>query len=124
MYARKYVFEHPGEIAEVHRRVGEDQELRERQLPFTQNTKARNQSLARITLAYYCCSQRMKSRFTITPQMTHTRHHQWKQRREERLQIITEEEVLLPGLAHNCRGIDCITTMKDRFAMKDRVVMS
>src|SRR5437016_10707630 len=66
----------------------------------------------------------MKSRFAIGPQIAHARHHERKQWRQERLQIITNEKIFLSRFADNSRGIDRIAPMKDSVAVKHRILMS
>src|SRR2546421_10757664 len=65
----------------------------------------------------------MKSGFAIAPKVAHARHHQRKDRREQRLQVIADKEIFLARLADYRRGIDRVATVRDRVAMKDRIVM-
>ncbi len=76
-----------------------------------------------ITLAHHRSRQRVESGFAVTPKVAHTRHHQWKEWRQKRLQVIADEEVFLPWLAHDCRRIDRVATMRDRLAVKDWIVV-
>ena len=65
----------------------------------------------------------MKSGFAVAPKVAHARHHQWKNRREQRLQVITDEEIFLARFAYYRSWIDRVATMCDRVAMKDWIVM-
>src|SRR2546427_11560495 len=65
----------------------------------------------------------MKSGFSVSPKITHTGHHQRKQWRQKRLQIISDEKIFLLRFANNGSWIDCIVTMKDSIAIEDGVLM-
>src|SRR5437764_8844106 len=65
----------------------------------------------------------MKSRLAVAPKIAHAGHHQWKDRREQRLQVITDKEIFLARFPDDCCRINCVATMYDRVAMKDWIVM-
>src|SRR6059058_722939 len=65
----------------------------------------------------------MEASLTVAPQTPHTGHYQRKQRRQEQLQIVADEKIFLPGFAYDGRRIDSIATMRDRLALKDRIIM-
>ena len=65
----------------------------------------------------------MKSGLSVSPKIAHTGHYQRKQRRQKRLQIVSDEKILLLRFAHNGGWIDRIATMKDSIAIEDGVLM-
>ncbi len=117
------MFQHSAKIVQVDGAVRKHQELRQGQLPFTENPKAGHQSFARVALAHYRRRQGMESRLAVRPEITDARHHQRKQRRQQRLQIIADEKVFLLWLAYDCRRIYGAATMRDRVAVKDRILV-
>ena len=66
----------------------------------------------------------MKARLAVRPEIADARHDQGEERREEFLQVVADEEVFLPRLADHGRRVDRISSMKDGFDVKDRVVVS
>src|SRR5689334_1620732 len=66
----------------------------------------------------------MKSRLAVRPEIAHRRYHERKQRRQQLLQVIADEEIFLPRFADDGRRIDCVTAMSDRVAMKHRIIVT
>src|SRR5438105_5160621 len=65
----------------------------------------------------------MKSRFTVAPKIAHARHHQRKDRRQKRLQIVANEKIFLFGFADDSCGINRVAPMSNCVAVKDRIVV-
>src|SRR5438094_4512311 len=65
----------------------------------------------------------MKSRLAVSPEIADARHHQRKQRRQKRLQVVADEKVFLLWLADDGGGIDRVATVRHRVAVKDRVLV-
>ena len=61
----------------------------------------------------------MIARFAVRPELLHRRHHQWEKRRQQVLQQVADEEVLLPRLADHGRWKDCVASVKEPVDVKD-----
>src|SRR5437588_198787 len=122
--AREDVLEEYGEVAQVLRRVGEDEELRERELAFAEYAEGRRNRLARVALAHDRGTERVESGLAVSPEVAHARHHEWEERREKFLQVVADEEIFLPRLADDGRGVDRILSMKDGLDVEDGIVVS
>ena len=59
----------------------------------------------------------------VRPQLLHRRHDEREQRREQFLQQIADEEVLLPRFADDRRGEHRVTPVRERADREDRVVV-
>src|SRR2546423_784918 len=68
--------------------------------------------------------ERVESGLAVSPEVAHARHDEWEERREKFLQVVADEEVFLPRLSDDGRGIDRVLAMKDRIDVEDRVVVS
>ena len=123
MHPRKHVFEHAAKIMKVDRRVSQHQKLGQCQLSFAENPESSHQGLAWVALAHDRRRQRMKSGLAVTPKLADTGHDDRKYRRQQRLQVIADEEIFLPGLADHGRGINRVAAVGDCFAVKNRVVV-
>src|SRR6266850_8109008 len=60
-HSRQDMFQQTRKVFQILRRIGEDQKLRQRELTFTEDAKARDQRLARVTLAHYGGAKRMET---------------------------------------------------------------
>ena len=115
------VFKQRFEVPKFLLLVGQQQKFGESQLPFAEYPETGRQGLACVPLFHNCRRERMKSRLPIAPQVAHRGHYQRKDRRQQRLEVIADEEILLSGFPHNGRGIDCVAPVIDRLAVKDRI---
>src|SRR6185436_13455952 len=92
-------------------------------LTFAENAKTGDESFARVTFLDHCGTQRMETSFAVRPEIAYAGHHQRKQRRQQLLQIVADEEVFLSRLANNSCWIDRVAAMKDRFDFKHGIIM-
>ena len=122
--AREDVLEEFAKVAQVLRRVGEDEELRERELAFAEYSEGRRNRLARVALAHDRGTERVESCLAVSPEVAHARHDEWEERREKFLKVVADEEIFLPRLSDDGRGIDRVLSMKDRIDVEDGVVVS
>src|SRR5256714_10171165 len=97
--AREDVLEEYGEVSEVLRRVGEDEELREREVALAEYAEGRDERLARVALAHDRRAARVESGLAVSPEVAHARHDEWEERREKVLQGVADEEAFLPRLS-------------------------
>src|ERR1044071_1621662 len=111
------------EVAQFHVAVGDEQELGERQLPFAQDAERARHRLPRIALLHHRGAQRVVAGLAIGPQLLHRGHHQRKERRQQLLQQIADEEVLLPRLPHHRRRIDRVPAVRHALHREHRVVV-
>jgi len=65
----------------------------------------------------------MKTSLTIAPQITNSGHNDRKQWRKQFLQIIADKKVFLSRLADYGCWIDRVLPMKNRFGLKDRIIV-
>src|SRR5262249_27204453 len=66
--------------------------------------------------------ERVEARVAVRPEIHDARHHEGEERREEPLQVLAEEEVLLPRLADDRRGQDRVAPAVDALELEDRIV--
>src|SRR4051794_10257820 len=69
--AFQHVFQQTLKVFQILRCISEYQKLRERQLPFTEYSKTRNQRLTTISLLHHSRGERMKPSLTICPKIAH-----------------------------------------------------
>jgi hypothetical protein len=74
------VLERRAEVAEVHVLIREQQELRERQLPFSEDPERAGHRLARVPLLHDRAGERVVAGLAVRPQLLHRRHHERKER--------------------------------------------
>ena len=104
--AREDVLEGRPEVAQVHRPVGHEQELGERELALAQDAEGRGHGLALVALLDHRRGQRVVAGLAVGPEARTAGHHQREERREQLLEEVADEEVLLPRLAHHGGGVD------------------
>ena len=77
--------------------------------------------------AYRCFTtaraERVIAGFAVGPEILDGRHDQREQRRQQLLQQVADEEVLLPRLADHRGGIDRVAPVRERAHAEDRVVV-
>jgi hypothetical protein len=59
----------------------------------------------------------------VGPEVLHVRHHDREQRREQLLQVVADEEVLLAGLADHGRRPDRVLAVGERFDVEHGIVV-
>ena len=67
--------------------------------------------------------ERVVAGLAIRPQLLDRGHHQWKERREQLLQQIADEEVLLARLAHNGGRKKGILAARHLLDVKDGILI-
>ena len=106
MRARQDVLERRPEVLHVNVLIGDEQELGQRQLPFAEDPERARHRLAAVALLDDRRGQRVIAGLAVRPQLLDRRHDQREQRRQQLLQQIADEEILLPRLADDGRRID------------------
>ncbi len=108
----------------VHGAVGDEQELGERELAFAQDAEGRGHGFALVAFLHHRRGQGVIARLAVGPQAQHAWHHEGEERGEQLLQEVADVEVLLPGLAHDGRGIDRVLAAAEVRDPEDRVVVA
>ena len=65
----------------------------------------------------------MKPGLAVTPEVSHAGHHQGEDRRQQRLQVIADKEILLTRFTHHRRGIDRVAPVRNCLAAENRIVV-
>ena len=111
------------EVLQVDSLIGHQEELRQRQLPFAEDPKGAGHRFARVALLHDGGGQRVITRFAVGPELLDGRHDHWKQRRQQFLQQIADEEVLLSRLPDHGGRKDGVVPPGDTLHVKNRIVV-
>src|ERR1051325_11991247 len=99
MLPRQQMLEHCLEVPQIDMAIGEQQELRQRELPFTEDSEGARHCLASVPLLHDRRRQRVITGFSVRPETFYRGHDEREQRRQPLLQQIADVEVLLSRLS-------------------------
>ena len=111
------------EVLQVARRVGDKEELCERQLPLAQNPERRDEGLSRVALFHYRRCEGVESRLAVGPAVAHRWHHEREEWRQQLLQVVADEKVFLAWLGNDGRRKDRVASVPQSVNVKDRKVV-
>src|ERR1700730_2277263 len=113
MGALENVGERRREILQVHRLVRNEEELGQRKLPLAQDAKGGRHGFPLVALLDDRRRQRMVARLAVGPEIFARRNDEGKERREQLLEQVADEEALLTGLSHHGGWIDGVPPVGD-----------
>ena len=93
------MFERLSKIAHVDVPIRDEQELRQRELPFAEDPERAGHRLALVALLDDGGRERVVAGLAVRPEPFDRGHDERKERRQQVLQQVADEEVLLPRLA-------------------------
>ena len=103
--------------------VGDDQKLGQGELAFTQDPQPAGEGLAWIAVGNPGRRQAVKTGLTEGFQLFDPFHHQREKWREQVLEIVADEKILLARAADHGGRVDCLVAMVEVGDLKDRVIM-
>ncbi len=111
------------EVREIDVAIGDQQKLRQRQLPFTEDAKGAGHRLSPVPLLHDRRGEGMVTSLPVRPEASDGRHDQRKERREQLLEQVSDEEIFLPRLTNHRSREDGVASVGQTLHLEDRIVV-
>ena len=106
------------EVLHINVLVGDEKEFPQRELTLAENAERARHGFAPVPLLDDRRGQRVIAGLAVRPEPLDSGHHEREERRQQLLQQIADEEVLLPWLADDGGRIDRVGPMRDPLTSK------
>src|ERR1041385_1627465 len=113
MLPRQHMLERRLEVPQIDMAIGEQQELRQRELSFTQDSEGARHRLASVALLHDRRGEGVITRLPARPETFDGGHDEREKRRQQLLQQVAYVEILLTRFADNGRRVDRVGPMRN-----------